>query len=99
VLDYTDQYPEAKKQLVQWLIKGKLRRKETIVKGGLAKAEQAFIDLLDGKHTGMLGRTGLDYKLINCHREINNRGFENRRSASRGIKLQTLCQIALEWNR
>lgn len=52
VMDYTAQYPEAKKQLAQWLSEGKLKRKETIVNGGLAKAEQALVDLFNGANTG-----------------------------------------------
>ncbi|KAF2252961.1 NAD(P)-binding protein [Trematosphaeria pertusa] len=54
VMDYTAQYPEAKKQLAQWLSEGKLKRKETIVNGGLAKAEQALVDLFNGANTGKL---------------------------------------------
>jgi NADPH-dependent curcumin reductase CurA len=38
VFDFEDKYPEARKQLAQWLSEGKLKRKETIVKGGLVKA-------------------------------------------------------------
>lgn len=52
VFDYAKQYPEARKQLGQWLSEGKLKRKETIVKGGLAKAEQALVDLFNGINTG-----------------------------------------------
>lgn len=54
VTDYTDRFPEAKKQLAQWLSEGKLKRKETVVKGGLAKAEQALVDLFKGANTGKL---------------------------------------------
>lgn len=52
VFDYADKYAEAKKQLAQWLSEGKLKRKETIVKGGLPKAEQALVDLFNGANTG-----------------------------------------------
>ncbi|KAL8748651.1 MAG: hypothetical protein Q9184_007164 [Pyrenodesmia sp. 2 TL-2023] len=52
VFDYAKQYPEARRQLAQWLAEGRLRRKETIVKGGLAKAEQALVDLYNGVNTG-----------------------------------------------
>ncbi|KAL8916125.1 MAG: hypothetical protein Q9208_008692 [Pyrenodesmia sp. 3 TL-2023] len=51
VFDYAKQYPEARRQLAQWLAEGKLQRKETIVKGGLAKAEQALVDLYDSVNT------------------------------------------------
>ncbi|KAF2705338.1 NADP-dependent leukotriene B4 12-hydroxydehydrogenase [Pleomassaria siparia CBS 279.74] len=54
VFDYAKQFPEAKKQLAQWLSEGKLKRKETIVKGGLPKAEQALLDLFNGANTGKL---------------------------------------------
>ena len=52
VFDYAKQYPQARKELAQWLSEGKIQRKETIIKGGLAKAERALIDLYDGVNTG-----------------------------------------------
>lgn len=54
VFDYEKQYPEARKQLAQWLAEGKLKRKETIVKGGIGKAEQTLLDLFQGANTGKL---------------------------------------------
>jgi len=54
VFDYAKQYGEARKQLAQWLSEGKLKRKQTIIKGGLAKAEQGLVDLYNGKNTGKL---------------------------------------------
>lgn len=52
VFDYAKQYPEARKDLAQWLSEGKIQRKETIIKGGLLKAEQGLIDLYKGLNTG-----------------------------------------------
>jgi NADPH-dependent curcumin reductase CurA len=52
VFDFEDKYPEARKQLAQWLSEGKLKRKETIVKGGLVKAEDALVGLFEGKNMG-----------------------------------------------
>ena len=52
VFDYAKQYTEARKELAQWLSEGKIQRKETIIKGGLAKAEGALINLYDGVNTG-----------------------------------------------
>ena len=54
VFDYASQYAAARKELAQWLSEGKIKRKETIVKGGLAKAEQALVDLFKGTNTGKL---------------------------------------------
>ncbi|KAL8705962.1 MAG: hypothetical protein Q9201_000956 [Fulgogasparrea decipioides] len=54
VFDYAKEYPQARKELVQWLSEGKIQRKETIIKGGLAKAEQALVDLYKGVNTGKL---------------------------------------------
>jgi NADPH-dependent curcumin reductase CurA len=54
VFDYIPQYPEARKELAQWLGEGKIQRKETIVKGGLKAAEQALLDLYKGINTGKL---------------------------------------------
>ncbi|PVH99484.1 NAD(P)-binding protein [Periconia macrospinosa] len=54
VFDYQKQYPQARKELAQWLSEGKLKRKEHIVQGGLGKAEQALVDLFNGVNTGKL---------------------------------------------
>lgn len=53
VLDYVKDFPAAKEQLGQWLAEGKIKRKETIVKGGLKAAEQGLVDLYNGINTGM----------------------------------------------
>ncbi len=34
VLDYASEFAEARKQLAEWLSEGKIKRKETVVKGG-----------------------------------------------------------------
>lgn len=52
VFDYAKRYPEARKELMQWLEEGKLQRKETIVKGGLQAAEGALAGLFSGTNTG-----------------------------------------------
>jgi NADPH-dependent curcumin reductase CurA len=52
VFDFEHKYTEARKQLAQWLSEGKLKRKETIVKGGIGKAEEALVGLFEGKNTG-----------------------------------------------
>ena len=52
VFDYAKQYKEARNELAQWLSEGKIKRKETIVRGGLTKAEQALADLYQGINTG-----------------------------------------------
>lgn len=54
VLDYVKEFAAARKELAQWLAEGKIQRKETIRKGGLAGAEQALIDLYKGINTGKL---------------------------------------------
>ncbi|KKY17198.1 putative nadp-dependent leukotriene b4 12-hydroxydehydrogenase [Phaeomoniella chlamydospora] len=54
VFDYKSQYPAALTELAQWLVEGKIRRKDTIIKGGLKKAEYALVDLYKGVNTGKL---------------------------------------------
>ncbi|KFY32593.1 hypothetical protein V493_00062 [Pseudogymnoascus sp. VKM F-4281 (FW-2241)] len=54
VFDYVKDFPAARRELVQWLSDGKLKRKETIVKGGLRAAEQALVALYNGINTGKL---------------------------------------------
>ncbi|KAI1372140.1 hypothetical protein F4677DRAFT_275620 [Hypoxylon crocopeplum] len=52
--DFPEDLPEARKNLGEWLAEGKIKRKETIVKGGLKMAEIAIGDLFSGKNTGKL---------------------------------------------
>ncbi|KAJ0117331.1 nadp-dependent leukotriene b4 12-hydroxydehydrogenase [Diaporthe amygdali] len=54
VFDFVKEYPAARKQLAQWLAEGKIKRQETVVKGGLKVAEQALLDLFKGGNTGKL---------------------------------------------
>ncbi|KIW68614.1 hypothetical protein PV04_04549 [Phialophora macrospora] len=54
VFDFAKEYPRALKDLAQWLSEGKIKRKETIVKGGLDQAENALRDLYKGVNTGKL---------------------------------------------
>lgn len=52
VMDYEKEYSRALKDLSQWLSEGKIKRKDTIVQGGLSEAEQALRDLYNGVNTG-----------------------------------------------
>lgn len=52
VFDHAKEYPAARRQLARWLAEGKIKRQETIVKGGLKVAERALADLFEGKNTG-----------------------------------------------
>jgi hypothetical protein len=54
VFDYLSRHGEARKELAQWLSEGKIKRKETIIKGGLKVADKALTDLYKGVNTGML---------------------------------------------
>jgi NADPH-dependent curcumin reductase CurA len=54
VFDFESRYAEAQKQLAQWLSEGKLKRKETIIKGGITKAEEALVALFEGRNTGKI---------------------------------------------
>lgn len=54
VFDYAHKYAVAKQELARWLAEGKLKRKETVIEGGLEKAEQGLRDLYKGVNTGKL---------------------------------------------
>lgn len=56
VFDYIKEYGAAKNQLAQWLAEGKLKRQETIIKGGVAASEEAFKQLFGGGYMGMFRR-------------------------------------------
>ncbi|KAI0107438.1 NAD(P)-binding protein [Hypoxylon sp. NC0597] len=52
--DHTPEFPEARQQLGQWITEGKLKRLETVVKGGLKVADSAIGYLFDGWNIGKL---------------------------------------------
>lgn len=52
ILDYAPEFPEGVKQLATWLSQGKIKAKNTIIKGGLKQAEYALNDLFKGVNTG-----------------------------------------------
>jgi hypothetical protein len=52
VFDFAKEYDTALAQLSQWLAEGKLKRKETIIKGGVAAAETALQQLFEGVNIG-----------------------------------------------
>ncbi|KAL8871901.1 MAG: hypothetical protein Q9174_002370 [Haloplaca sp. 1 TL-2023] len=54
VFDYASQYTTARAELAKWLSEGKIKRKETIIKGGLRNAEKGLADLYRGVNTGKL---------------------------------------------
>ncbi|KAK7718463.1 hypothetical protein SLS64_002418 [Diaporthe eres] len=54
VLDFAADFAEAMKQLAVWVSQGQIKSKNTVVKGGLQKADQALADLFKGINTGKL---------------------------------------------
>ncbi|KAF2665739.1 NADP-dependent leukotriene B4 12-hydroxydehydrogenase [Microthyrium microscopicum] len=54
VFDYASQYAAARKELASWLADGKIKRQETVIKGGLKDADKALIGLYKGNNTGKL---------------------------------------------
>ncbi|KAJ8105006.1 hypothetical protein ONZ43_g7596 [Nemania bipapillata] len=54
VFDFAEDFPRAREEIGKWLSEGKLKRKETVVTGGIEKAEYAISDLFEGKNTGKL---------------------------------------------
>ncbi|KAL1843601.1 hypothetical protein VTJ49DRAFT_884 [Mycothermus thermophilus] len=54
VFDYAKEYQTALAQLAQWVAEGKLKRRETIIKGGIASADEAFKQLFQGGNIGKL---------------------------------------------
>ena len=47
-------FPAARAELAQWIAEGKLKKTETVVRGGPKVAEQALVDLYKGINTGKL---------------------------------------------
>ena len=53
VFNYENKFPEATKQLAQWLNDGKLKFSETVVEG-FDNIPKAFLDLFEGKNNGKM---------------------------------------------
>jgi len=51
--EFKDKFPEALKQLAEWVVTGKLKVEETIVQG-LENTPRAFLEMLSGKNTGKM---------------------------------------------
>lgn len=54
VFDYAAEYAAAREEIGAWIADGRLKRKETVVKGGLQEAEKSISLLFEGKNTGKL---------------------------------------------
>ncbi|EPS42716.1 hypothetical protein H072_3291 [Dactylellina haptotyla CBS 200.50] len=54
VFDFAKKYNAGRKDLAKWLVEGKLKRKEHIVKGGIEQAPAALVDLYAGGNTGKM---------------------------------------------
>jgi NADPH-dependent curcumin reductase CurA len=65
VFDYSDRFSTAYQELSQWLAERSLQRKETVMKGWLAVAEQALGDLYKGINTSRFF-CHVRYKLRKC---------------------------------
>lgn len=52
MLDFAADFPEAMKQMAVWVSQGQIKSKNTVVKGGLQKADQALADMFKGINTG-----------------------------------------------
>ncbi|GET32214.1 putative NADP-dependent oxidoreductase YfmJ [Prolixibacter bellariivorans] len=53
ISDYAERLPEGMAKLVEWVKEGKLKNRETVIKG-FEKLPEAFIGLFDGVNTGKL---------------------------------------------
>lgn len=56
ILDYAQEFPVAMKQLAEWVSQGKVKSKNTVIKGGLERAEYALVDLFRGVNTGKVNQ-------------------------------------------
>ncbi|KAL2141094.1 hypothetical protein VTI28DRAFT_2892 [Corynascus sepedonium] len=54
VFDFAKEYSTARAQIANWLGEGKLKRRETIIKGGVAASDEAFKQLFQGGNIGKL---------------------------------------------
>lgn len=65
MFDHVKEFPKALSQLSKWVAEGKLKRMETVVKGGVKAAESAMLQLFEGKNLGELKLTSFSGTLLN----------------------------------
>jgi NADPH-dependent curcumin reductase CurA len=53
LIDYIERFAEGRKQMLEWVLDGKIKSKVTVV-NGLENAPQAFLDLFSGANTGKM---------------------------------------------
>lgn len=63
VLDFAPDFAEAMKQLAVWISQGQIKSKNTVVKGGLQKADEALAGLFKGINTGEWIRSPRPFEL------------------------------------
>lgn len=85
VLDYAADWAAAIKQLAIWVSEGKIKPRNTVIKGGLEKAEQALVDLFKGVNTGKIA----DSKIVDevWKYRIANRDWKQANSSLRSRSL------------
>jgi len=71
VFDFATRFAEARKELATWLSEGKIKRKETIIQGGLAAAGNGLLQLFQGVNTGMFHRLGVEMEIPPCFSHAN----------------------------
>ncbi|KAK0384520.1 hypothetical protein NLU13_8606 [Sarocladium strictum] len=54
ITDHTASWPKGRQELSKWIAEGKMKKSETIIKGGLEAAEGALIGLYNGVNQGKL---------------------------------------------
>lgn len=91
VFDFESRYAEARRELAQWLSEGKLKRKETIVQGGIGKAEEALVGLFEGRNTGTLLFACVQRVLLMRDRQDHGAGCRPRGSKGQVVGMMRIC--------
>lgn len=66
ILDFAADWAGGIKQLAVWVSEGKIKPRNTVVKGGLEAAPQALVDLFKGVNTGKMN-------LLSRDRDVDDR--------------------------
>ncbi|RYP55723.1 hypothetical protein DL771_012464 [Monosporascus sp. 5C6A] len=61
VFDLAAEFAEARREIGRWLAEGKIKRKETVAKGGQQEAEKAITNLFEG---GSVGKSLVEVKAL-----------------------------------
>lgn len=82
MLDYAPEFGVAVQHLATWVSEGKIKSQNTIIRGGLEKAESALVDLFRGVNKGKTSVHGVSSRQVELTSHQGNSWSRSRHPAT-----------------